>query len=107
MKKIFTLIVFYLFLNSCNLFHDDTGNFEDAYKKILIAREIYQDDSLKAKKEIEKIYKEYNFSDESFKDEYYRLTQKNPMKFQEILDSLREEIQREMLHYQKKVKDRE
>jgi|GEM_PF-3369590 len=107
MKKILLLIFVSLLVGTCDIFHEDYSKFAGAYKKILIARELNQDDSLNAKKEIDKIYREYNLTEESFKEEYYYLNKKNPKKFQEILDSLREEIQRELTKYQMKIRKKD
>ncbi len=102
MKKILLLSITLLLLFSCDFFQEDYRNFAIAYKKILIAREVYQEDSLKSNSEIEKIYKEYGFTQESFQEEYFDLAKNEPKIFQEILDSLRETTQRDLIEYQEK-----
>ncbi|MFH1050273.1 MAG: hypothetical protein V1779_05000 [bacterium] len=105
MKKIIIINIVLLMLFSCDLIRDDYDKFSAAYKKILVAREIYQNDLLKSNKEVEKIYKEFGYNEESFKEEYFDLARKNPKIFQEILDSLRETTQRELIEYQDKFRN--
>ncbi|ROL60969.1 hypothetical protein D9V86_08180 [Bacteroidetes/Chlorobi group bacterium ChocPot_Mid] len=97
MRKLITLILFFTLLQSCDLFHDDYDKFKNVYKNTLIAIEKYQNDTLRLKKEINKIYKQYNYSEELLNKDYNYLAYKNTKKFQEILDSINSEIQQKTI----------
>lgn len=97
MKKLIILSLLFAFLQSCDLFHDDYDKFKNVYKNTLIAIEKYQNDTIRLKKEINKIYKKYDYTEELFNKEFNYLTYKNPKKFQEILDSINSEIQQKTI----------
>ncbi len=97
MKKYWFLLVV-LILTSCDYFSDDNDEFINAYKKILIVREQYKADSLKwkADKEIKKIYEEYGYTEQSFRDKFFELATEDSRKFYELLDSIRYEVRQEL-----------
>jgi dsDNA-specific endonuclease/ATPase MutS2 len=96
MKKVIIILLSISVFFSCDYFSDDHEEFIDAYKHILIAREKYKDDSLKADKEVEKIYDKYGYTKNSFKEEFFEIAQEEPKRFRELLDSIRERAVREL-----------
>ncbi len=109
-----TLLLSFLFISSCDYFEDDNEDFINAYQKILIIREKYQNDSLKdkANSEIQKVYKEFGFTPESFKIQYFKIARQNPKQFYELVDSIRNRAKQEIIEIKnkafnkmKKVKD--
>lgn len=103
MRKFTALILFFSIIQSCDIFHDDYDKFKNVYKNTLIAIEKYQNDSLRLKKEINNIYKKFDYSEKSFKKDYNYLAYKNTKKFQEILDSINSELQQKQIKIRKKL----
>ncbi|MBM2813757.1 MAG: hypothetical protein HW421_519 [Ignavibacteria bacterium] len=89
------LIAFFtiLILVSCSE-SKEQEKFLNVYREILIARDSYLD-SIKASKEILKIYTKYGFTAETFKKKYFEYAA-NHQEFIRMIDSLRQQITREM-----------
>lgn len=100
----FAILFVFIFVNACDYFDDNIDDFVDAYQKILIIREKYQADSLKAKAdfEIQKVYKEFGFTAETFKKQYFEIAHKNPKQFYELVDSIRNRAKLELIEINKK-----
>ncbi len=103
MKRIFIITLSILLFSSCDIFEDDYDEFIDAYKNILVTREKFKNDSVKAEQEIQKIYEEFGFTAESFKEEYFNLANEKPRRFYELIDSIRERAKRELIEYHEKT----
>lgn len=104
MKFILILITSFIVLG-CDYFRDSEENFVDAYKNILVAREKYKNDSLKAEKQIKKIYDEYGYTQESFKEEFFNIAHKDTRRFYDLLDSIREKVRLDLIEEGKKKSD--
>jgi len=106
-KYLFFLIA--LLLTYCDYFGNNDEEFVKAYKKILIVREKFKGDSLKTKadKEIKKIYAEYGFTEQSFREKFFELATKDSRKFYELLDSIRNQVRDELnqIHQERIKKD--
>lgn len=98
MKKLL-LIIFFVSLVSCSKWSSGKENFVNAYKDIILVRSTVAD-SAKASKEIEKIYKKYDYTKESFKHDYFKYAS-NQKEFLEMLDSARIRKEREIRDLQK------
>ncbi|MFC2131660.1 hypothetical protein ACFLSQ_09520 [Bacteroidota bacterium] len=103
MKRILLIIMSVFLFSSCDIFEDDYDDFIDAYKNIIVTREKFKNDSVKAEQEIQKIYKIFGFTTESFKEEYFDLANEKPRRFYELIDSIRERAKRELIEYQNKA----
>lgn len=102
MKKLMIILVCCFTVIGCDLFRDSEEDFISAYKEILLIREKYKNDSLKAEKEINKIYEEYGFTQESFKDAFFEIAHKDTRKFYNLLDSIREKVRQDLINKNKK-----
>ena len=104
MKKILTLTILSLFaLASCGWFGgNDKENFIEAYKEILVARELYKNEPKRADEAIESVYQKYGFTKKSFKERYFEIARENPREFYEIIDSVRESAKKEILEIEKR-----
>lgn len=71
------------------------------YKEILIARYTIQD-SIKANKKVNEILKQNGFTFREFLDFSWELRSKDIKKFNEMMDSIRNEATREVLEARKK-----
>lgn len=98
MKKLL-LIIFVVSLASCSKWSSDKENFVNAYKDIILVRATVAD-SAKANRDVEKIYKKYNYTKESFKRAYF-IYAANQKEFLEMLDSARIRKEREIRDLQK------
>jgi len=103
-----SILLIFTFISACDYFQDDYEDFVNAYQKILIIREKYQADSLKTKaeKEIKKVYKEYGFTAESFKKQYFKIAHQDPKKFYELVDSIRNRAKNEIMELNKKAAEK-
>lgn len=91
-KTILTILLFsvsVVTLISCNSKNDD-DLFYDTYKEILIIREQDADTST-ANKAVRQLIKDRGYSEQSFKDEFIRLSQE-PNAFAKKIDSLRQVV---------------
>lgn len=102
MKSIKILLLFLMALisYSCSFFEDDKEKFTETYREILIIREMYRD-SARVNKEIGKLFEKNGYDWQSFDEEYNQLKD-NPDVFMEIMDSVRERNQRELIEFRKK-----
>jgi hypothetical protein len=107
-KTVLILSIIFSFV-ACDYFKDDEENFFDAYKSILVAREKYKNDSLRAEKEIDKIYKKYDYTQQSFKETFFKIAHSDTRKFYDLLDSIRNQVRIDLMKKGKKKpnKDRE
>lgn len=85
MKIIYILSLMFLFL-SCNN-RIDEEKFFNLYKEILIIRGQEEDTAI-ANPRVKELFKEYNYSEEQFKDDFFSLANKDE-KFASKVDSLR------------------
>jgi len=85
MKIVYILSLMFLFL-SCNNSVDEE-KFFSLYKEILIVRS-QEEDSTIANPKVKELFKEYNYSEEQFKNDFYLLADKDE-KFASKVDSLR------------------
>lgn len=102
MNKVSILIAAILLtiIHSCSFFEKDKEKFIDTYREIVIIREMYTDTS-KVNKEINKLFEKNGYDWDSFTDDYYSFVE-NPQEFLEIMDSVRERNQRELVKFRKK-----
>jgi hypothetical protein len=98
--KLLPLFLIVSFSYSCSFFEDDKEKFTETYREILIIREMYKD-SARVNKEIEKLFEKNGYNWQSF-DEEYNQFKVNPEVFMEIMDSVRERNQRELIEFRKK-----
>src|SRR3989339_703202 len=98
MKKIRLFCALLLIISGCDWFESDNEEFIETYKNILIIREKYKNDSAKSANAIQKIYEQYDYTAESFKEEYFDLAQNQPRKFYELLDTIRERAKMEIIN---------
>ena len=103
MKRILIITMSTILFISCDIFEDDYDDFINAYKNILVIREKFKNDSVKAEQEIQSIYEEFGFTAESFKEEYFNLANEKPRRFYELIDSIRESAKRELIEYHEKT----
>jgi hypothetical protein len=89
-----------LILYSCSFFEDDKDKFIETYRELLIIREMYKDTS-RVNKEIGKLFEKNGYDWNSFTEEYNSYKEK-PETFMQIMDSVRERNQRELLEYRNK-----
>ena len=89
MKIIYILLLTSLFI-SCNNTGVNEKVFFDLYKEILIIR-TQEEDTAIANPKIKKLFKEYNYPEEQFKEDFYTLANKDE-KFVAKIDSLRKYI---------------
>ncbi len=103
MRAIIIFFVTAAALQACGLFGgDDNEDFMKAYEEILIVREKYPDDKIKARSEIGDVYEKYGYTEESFKEKYFEMSEENPQKLYRMIDSLRKRAEKKI--YDKKEK---
>lgn len=81
------IIVTFLIISSCSDSEAEKMRFANAYKDILITRELYAD-TLKANSEVKKIIKKYGFTESEFKNKFFEYAQ-DRTEFIRLLDSVR------------------
>lgn len=91
-------------LASCSLWDELWGNdkqrFIETYKQILVLRELYPDTS-KANRKVDSLIVAMEYTQESFRDEYFRLAQ-NSEEFIKMIDSARALAKAELLNIENK-----
>ena len=95
MRAIIMLLIAAATLQACGLFGgEENEDFMKAYEEILIVREKYPNDKIKARNEIEEIYKKYGYTEESFKEKFFEMSEENPQKLYRMIDSLRKRVEK-------------
>lgn len=90
MMKILTNAIIFLTLASlwaCSDSEEERMRFANAYKDILITRELHAD-TLKANAEVKKIIRKYGYTDAEFKNKFFEYAQ-DRNEFIRLLDSIR------------------
>lgn len=98
---IFLLMVFSFFACQKEKYSSSEKKFMKTYKEILIARYTIED-SIKANKKVKEILKQNGFTFREFLDFSWDLRTKDVKKFNEMMDSIRNEAAREVLETRKK-----
>jgi hypothetical protein len=101
MKSVKYSIIIYIitFFYSCSFFEDDKEKFTETYREILIIREMYRD-TARVSKEIGELFEKNGYDWQSFNEEYNQFKE-NPEVIMEIMDSVRERNQRELIKFRK------
>lgn len=84
---LFILLCSFLFCASCAKNTQDDAKFFDTYKEILIIRN-QDSDTATANAAVRELLKKRDYTEQSFKDEFIRLSQ-DPNKFARKIDSIR------------------
>ncbi|MEJ5286041.1 MAG: hypothetical protein CH6_4211 [Candidatus Kapaibacterium sp.] len=102
-KPFFLLFVVCILLFSCSKekYSSEEKKFMKTYKEILVARYTFTD-SVKANQEVNKILKRNGFTLREFLNFSWNLRMKDTKKFQEMMDSIKNEASREVIDALKK-----
>ena len=93
MKTVFLIFISIFFIAACSEWTEEQDRFVNTYRDILAIRLMYPDTAI-ANPKIEKIYKRYNYTKESFKADFIKFSQ-DPENFRNMIDSARVRAQRD------------
>jgi hypothetical protein len=105
MKLFYLFIISLIFLAACSDWGEDEDRFVNTYRDILAIRLIYPYTTV-ANPKVNKIYKHYGYTHESFKKEFFKYAD-NPELFNAMLDSARERARRDYIKFEKKEKEKQ
>ena len=102
-RFVFGLILSSIFvLSSCDYFRSDSEKFAQAYRRVLINRELHSD-SLTAYRNMLKILEEEGYNIDEFRHTYMELAKENPDEFMKMLDTMRSSIAKEIIERKKSM----
>ena len=89
-------------LSSCDYFRSDSEKFAQAYRRVLINRELHSD-SITAHRNMLKILDEEGYNIDEFRRTYMELAKENPDEFMKMLDTMRSSIAKEIIERKKSM----
>ena len=95
MKIFFSLIISILLITACSEWSEDQDRFVNTYRDILAIRLMFPDTAV-ANPKIEKIYKRYGYTHDSFKSDFFKYAQ-DPETFRTMIDSARIRARRDYI----------